>query len=151
LAGLDTGTENFDHKVGDSADSLKLSLTLNATGLAADKTKLIEYAKEILKDKIPSGFVLNSNQIDFKFSFSSQNNGNYLYNVTIGANFLPQIDSQKIIGQITGKTSGVTESYLNSIPGFGHAEVTLKPKLPGPLGTLPHISKNITLEVSAEQ
>ena len=44
LAGLDTISETFDHKVGDSADSFKLSLTLNATGIAADKAKLIEYA-----------------------------------------------------------------------------------------------------------
>ena len=151
LAGLDTVSETFDHKVGDSADSFKLSLTLNATGVAADKAKLIEYATAVLKDKIPSGFSLNSDQIDFKFKYSSQLNGNYVYNVTIGANFLPQIDIQKTIQRITGKTTSVTQDYLNSIPGFGHAEITLNPKLPGPLGTLPRISKNITLEVTAEQ
>jgi hypothetical protein len=151
LAGLDTVSETFDHKVGDSADSFKLSLTLNATGIAADKAKLIEYATAVLKDKIPSGFTLNSNQIDFKFKFSSQLNGNYLYTVTIGANFLPQIDIQKTIQKITGKTTSVTQDYLNSIPGFGHAEITLSPKLPGPLGTLPRIPKNITLVVTAEQ
>jgi hypothetical protein len=151
LAGLDTVSENFDHKIGDQADSIKLSLNLSATGIAADRVKLIEYAKGVLKDKIPSGFVLNSDQIDFKFMFSAEENGNYLYDVTIGANFLPQIDKQKIIGRIVGKTLSVTENYLNSIPGFGHAEITLKPKFPGPLGTLPRIPQNITLEVSAEQ
>ena len=105
----------------------------------------------VLKDKIPSGFTLNSNQIDFKFKYSSQLNGNYVYNVTIGANFLPQIDIQKTIQRITGKTTSVTQDYLNSIPGFGHAEITLIPKLPGLLGTLPRISKNITLDITAEQ
>lgn len=151
LAGIETVSENFDHKVGDSADSIKLSLNLKATGIAADKTKLIEYAKSVLKDKIPSGFTLNSDQIDFKFKFSTQQSGNYLYDVTIGANFLPVIDKAKIIGKIAGTTTTVTQNYLNSIPGFGHAEITLSPKLPGFLGTLPRIPKNITLEVSAEQ
>ena len=143
--------ETFSNKVGDQADSIKLSLNLNATGIAADKAKLIEYAKSVLKDKIPSGFTLNSDQIDFKFKFSMRKDENYLYDVTIGANFLPVIDKTKIIGKIAGKTTSVTENYLNSIPGFGHAEITLRPKLPGFLGTLPRIPKNIILEVSAEQ
>ncbi|KKS96144.1 MAG: hypothetical protein UV71_C0001G0018 [Microgenomates group bacterium GW2011_GWC1_43_13] len=151
LAGLDTVSKDFDHKIGDQADSIKLSLNLNATGIAADKVKLIEYAKGVLKDKVPSGYVLDSDQIDFKFKFSAASGGNYLYDVTIGANFLPEMDKTKIITQISGKTIARTQNYLNSIPGFGHAEITLKPKLPGPLGTLPRISKNITLTVSAEQ
>ena len=151
LAGLDTVSKNFDHKIGDQADSVKLTLNLNATGIAADRVKLIEYAKSVLKDKVPSGYVLNSDQIDFKFKFFSQKDGNYLYDVTVGANFLPEMDKKKIIGQIAGKTIAGAQNYLNSIPGFGHAEITLKPKLPGPLGTLPRIPKNITLEVSAEQ
>jgi len=151
LAGLDVTSENFDHKIGDQADSLKLSLNIIATGLAADKTKLVEYAVGVLRDKIPQGFVLNSNQIDFKFKFASLANGNYIYDVTIGANFLPDIDKQKTIAQIVGETPGVTQGYLNSIPGFDHAEITLKPNLPGPLRRLPHIPQNITLEVTAEQ
>jgi hypothetical protein len=151
LAGLDTVSEVFSNKVGDQADSVKLSLNLKATGIAADKAILIEYAKGVLKDKVPSGYTLNSDQIDFKFKFLSQQNGNYLYSVTVGANFLPDIDITKIIAKIVGKTPTVTENYLNSIPGFGHAEIKLKPSLPGFLGTLPRISKNITLEVTAEQ
>ncbi|MCX6705418.1 MAG: baseplate J/gp47 family protein [Candidatus Woesebacteria bacterium] len=151
LAGLDAISEKFDHKVGDSADSIKLSLSLNATGIAADRAKLIEYAKGVLNDKTPSGFTLNSDQIDFKFKFSIQQNENYVYDVTIGANFLPQIDIQKTIGQIVGRTPKIAENYFNSISGFGHAEIKLKPNLPGFLGTLPRIPKNITLEVNAEQ
>jgi hypothetical protein len=151
LAGVETVSENFDRKVGDSADSVKLSLNLKVTGIASDKVKLIEYAKVVLKDKVPAGFTLNSDQIDFKFKFSTLQGGNYLYDVTVGANFLPGIDKAKIIEKIVGKTTSVTENYLSSIPGFGHAEIKLKPKLPGFLGTLPRIPKNITLEVTAEQ
>jgi len=151
LASFDVASENFDHKVGDSADSIKLSLTMNATGIAANKTDLLNYAKSVLQDKVPSGFTLKDDQIDFKFQFVGEQNGNYLYNVTVGANFLPQLDTQKVILQILGKDPSVVENYLDSIPGFDHAEITLKPKFPGPLGTLPRIAKNITLEVEAEQ
>ena len=151
LANVEITNETFDHKVGDQADGVKLDLSLSATGIAADKEGLIEYAKTVLKDQVPSGFSLNNDQIDFKFEFSGVDNENYIYDVIIGANFLPQIDNQKVIKQILGKTPTVTENYLSLIPGFGHAEITLKPSLPGPLGTLPRIPKNITLGIRAEQ
>jgi hypothetical protein len=151
LAGLDTVSESFDHKVGDQADSLKLDLALNATGLAADKSKLLEYAKGVLNDKIPAGYSLSDSQIDFQFVYVGQLNGNYSYNVTVGANFLPQIDTQKVISLIAGKTPSVAQNYLDSIPGFGHAEVTINFKFPPPLDTLPRIPGNITLDVQPEQ
>lgn len=150
LAGLAITSEEFDHKVGDSADSLKLSLSLNASGLAADKLKLLEYAVNVLKDKTPEGYALKEDQIDFKFTFVSLTDGKYNYNVTIGANFLPEIDQQKIIGVIAGKTPVIVQNYFASIPGFDHAEVTLSIKFPGAFGTLPRISKNISIDVRAE-
>ena len=77
--------------------------------------------------------------------------GNYVYSAVVGANFLPQVDIAKITAQIAGKTRTIAQNYLNSIPGFDHAEVALSPKLPWILGTLPRVLKNITLVVTAEQ
>jgi len=150
LAALDATTENFDHKVGDQADSLKLNLTLNATGLAAEKEKIIEYAKGILSGKTPSGYTLSSDQIDFKFTFVSGTNGKYTYDVVVGGNFLPTVDTEKIKKTILGKTVTVATEYLNSVPGFDHADIALKIKFPGPLKTIPRIAKNITIEVKPE-
>lgn len=150
LAGTAVTSETFDHKVGDSADSVKLTLALNATGLGADKAKLIEYAISVLKDKIPQGYALKDDQIDFKFKFTGLTNGNYVYSATVGANFLPQVDAQKIINQIAGSSQAVAQNFLNTIPGFDHAEVILTPKLPIFLETLPRVAKNITLIVTAE-
>jgi hypothetical protein len=151
LAESNVTSEKYDHKVGDSSDSLKLSLTLDATGLAVDKQKLYQFAASILKDKVPSGYVLKSDQLDFKFAFVAKQDDVYLYNVTIGANFLPQVDSNKLIGQIMGKTPDVTESFLSSIPGFVRAAITLKPKLPGPLGNLPRVRQNISVGLLPEE
>lgn len=151
LAGLEVAEENFDHKVGDQADSVKLNLTLGVTAVAADRAKLLEYARNVLKDKIPSGFVLRDSQINFKFTFDSKQDAEVLYKVEIGANFLPQVQIDDIVKKITGRTPSVTETYLTSVPGFTRAEVTLSPKLPGFLGTLPHLGKNIQIEIVAER
>ena len=151
LANVDTTTENFDHKVGDQADNLKLSLALNATAVAGDRAKLLELARGVLKDKIPSGFVLRDSQITFKFVFVSNENGNINYKVEISANFLPLVNIDDIVKKIAGRTPSVTETYLTSVPGFSRADVTLSPRLPGPLRTLPHLGKNIKIEIVAER
>jgi len=151
LASLETSSETYDHKVGDEADSVKLSLTLDTTGIAADKEKLLAFAREILKDKVPSGYVLRDSQIDFKFTFVDQDGETFNYKVVVSANFLPEVNIDSIKKQIAGKTVAVTESYLTSIPGFTGADVTLSPRLPGIFGTIPHVRKNITVEVAAER
>ena len=150
LAGIEVASENFDHKVGDVAETLKLSLSVNATGVLADKTKLTQYAADILKDKIPTGYALRNSQIKFKFTFVGKQNENMVYTADISANFLPMVNSDEIVGKIVGKTIISATDYLTLVPGYTHAEIALKNSLPGPLKTLPHINKNITIEVAAD-
>jgi hypothetical protein len=118
LASLDVVTETFDHKVGDQADNLKLSLALNATAVAADKSKLMNYARTVLNDKVPSGFVLKDSQISFKFTFVDQKDNNFNYKMTLSANFLPNINTDNIVKQISGKTTVVVEDYLSKVQVF---------------------------------
>ena len=151
LAGIDTTSESFDHKVGDAADSLKLSLSLTLNSIAVDKQKLLEYARNSLKDKVPSGFVLRDSQIDFKFTFVSQKDSNYIYKVAISANFLPQVNTDAIAKQISGRNMQISKSYLTSIPGFSRADITLNPRFPGPFGVIPRVLKNIKIEVVADK
>lgn len=151
LADLSISSENFDHNVGEEAENLKLSLAIDATGLAADREKLWEYTKQELESKVPSGFVLRDTQISYKFSFDSQEDPIYNYTVGLNANFLPQTDTTDIVKKIIGKTPSVTEKYLSSVPGFTRAEITRNVRLPGFLGTLPHIARNITIEIVAER
>lgn len=150
-AKIDINSESFDRKLGDAVDNIKLSLGLTVTGIVGDNTKLLEYSRAVLKDKIPGGFVLRDSQIKYKFTFVKVTGDLYNYNVMITANFLPEENTDAIVAQIKGKTTEVTETYLNSIPGFARAEVKLNPNLPGFLGTLPRVAKNITINVVADQ
>lgn len=144
-------SETFDHQVGDQAENLKLSLKLDVTGIAADKNSLLDFANGLLKDKVPGGYVLRNSQINFDFSYLGTENSLYNYDANISANFLPQVNTDSIINQIAGKTPGAAETYLTTIPGFTRAEVKVSPNLPSFLTTLPHVHKNITIDVAAEQ
>lgn len=150
LSLLTIADQTFDNKVGDVADTLKLDLTIEASGVAADKSKLLQYTTDSLKSKIPVGFALRSSQIEFKFSHTGTSSKDLSYTVDISANFLPSIKVDEMQSKIAGKTVPVVEEYLSSIPGYTRAEVRLKPNLPGPFAMLPRIKKNITIEISSE-
>lgn len=142
----DVDDETFSNKVGDEATSLKLSLTLNVTANSVSKSELTNKAREILNDKVPSGFVLRDDQLSY--DFSSDDDG---FTVKVTANLLPNIDTTEIAKKIAGKYPNMAEDYLGSVPGFLRAEFKFRTLLPGKLGTLPHLPKNISVMVSADK
>ena len=149
-ANIEIVSEDFDHAIGDQADSLKLSLEIKTSSLAADREKLIEYAKSMLSNKTPGGYTLSSDQVDFKFTFVEEIDDKYVYDVVVGGNFLPAVDIEKVKKVISGKSITESKRYLDAVPGFDHADISLKIKLPGPFKTIPWITKHITVEVRPE-
>lgn len=139
--------EDFSNKVGDEATNLKLNLSLKIVSTAVSKNKLSEIAKKSLEDKIPSGFVLRDDQITYDFG-ASQNEDEF--DVNISANLLPSIDTTEVAKRIAGRYPNIAEEYLGSIAGFASAEIKMAPTLNGKLGTLPHVSKNIEVIITAE-
>lgn len=144
----ETEVEDYSNKVGDEATNLKLSLTLKITSTVVSKKDLSDISKRSLDGKIPTGFVLRDDQITYGFVTSDEKDK---FDVRISANLLPQVDPIMVAKQISGKYPHFAETFLGSIPGFVNAEIRLKPNLTGKLGTLPHISKNITVLISAEK
>jgi hypothetical protein len=144
-------TKSFNNKVGDEADNLKLSLSLEVTGLVVEDMALSDFAKEILKDKIPSGYVLREDQIDMRFELEEESDEVYELTTYMEVNLLPEMKPDEIIKEIVGKNISLAKDYLTSISGFTRAEIDLKPPLPGWLGTLPHVAKNIEIELAAER
>ncbi|KKR87096.1 MAG: hypothetical protein UU32_C0008G0010 [Candidatus Woesebacteria bacterium GW2011_GWB1_41_10] len=151
LVSLDEKEMLFSHKVGDEADNLKLTLSMDARGVIIDKKQLADSVREKIKDQIPEGFVLRDTQISYGFEFIEEDsNGNFLYKVLAKVNFLPEIREGEIIRKISGRLPAVVEDYLTSIPGFTRAEIRLNPHFPGRFGTLPRVGKHITIEIASE-
>ncbi|MEK7113147.1 MAG: hypothetical protein AAB875_07620, partial [Patescibacteria group bacterium] len=141
----------FSSRVGEEASSLRLSLTLSVKGLIVSRQQLFDLAREVLKDKVSSGFVLRDEQITAEFELTDTDDGAYELEGAFVANLLPEVKPEELIEKIKGKYPPLAENYLTSIPGFTRAEIKIKPRFPGRLGTLPRLAKNITIEVSAEK
>jgi hypothetical protein len=151
---LSTDEEKVDYsgKVGDEADTLKLSLVLDAQAIAVSENALNEVATKALESNVPGGFVLRYDQIDFDFEYKGQDDGIYDLDAKITANLLPEIDPDEIAQKIAGRYPELAKSYLtNELPGFVRAEIKMNPSFPGRLGTLPRIPKNIEVEISSER
>jgi hypothetical protein len=144
-------SREFSSKVGDEASDLKLSLGLTVIGLSLDKTQLFDISKEYLKNKIPSGYVLENEQLTARFVLKKTKNNLYEFDVLLSADLLPEINEAEIAKNIAGKYPAIAESYLGNILGYGRTEIKRKPRFPGKLGTLPHVAKNISVELSAEK
>jgi hypothetical protein len=143
---------SYSNKVGDEATSLKLSMSMTAQVLVVDQNALRELAKEVLKDRVPDGFILRSEQIKSEFEYNDEVDGKYELLAKVEANLLPEIDPSEVSKKIAGRYPQLVKDFLTKeIPGFVRADIILKPKLPGRLGTLPHVADNIEIEIAAER
>ena len=139
----------YSGKVGDEAENVKLTLSLDVRGYSVTKENLVEFSRKVLAESAPPGYVLRADQLVFGFEPGRKEEG--AFSVRVIANFLPEVDSGALIKQIAGRDPNSVNKYLSSIAGFRGAEIIIKPKFPGRLGTLPRISQNITLEVLGEK
>ena len=142
--------KTFASKIGDETETLKLNLTMEVKGLSVSRKELTDLAMEILKNKVPSGYVLREGQIANEFDFLEEQENGTKVEVLFKANLLPEVKPEEIAAAIKGKYQKFAEDYLTSIRGFTRAVIVIKPKLPGKLRTLPRIGSRIDVVISAE-
>ena len=148
----ESSATDFSNKVGDETSTLKLAMEAEVVGLVVNKPSLAQLVKHYLEGKVPQGFVLREEQIIYEFSFEDVEDDVWQVEVSIVANLLPEVAIEDIVKNIAGKYPKIAQEYLQrSLPGFVRAEIKAKPKLPGRLGTLPRMVKNIDIEISADR
>lgn len=95
---------------------------------------------------------MRNEQATFNFDLSSTKDKSYTFDLRISANLLPEVNIDVISENIKGRYPSVALSTLEKeVPGFVRAEIKIKPILPGRLKTLPHVAKNISVELAAEK
>jgi hypothetical protein len=81
----------------------------------------------------------------------NEDKNTYKLGGTMSANLLPEVDTQKIANDIAGRYPDVAQEYLAKIPGFTRAQISISPRFPGRLGSLPRVVGNITVDLAAER
>ncbi len=143
--------ESVSNKAGEEADEVSMSINLRTKGLILPQNQIEEMSRFILKDQIPDGFALKSEQVDMDFQLRDKiGNGVWEFDVNLKAKLLPSIDTDKIRAEIAGRNPKSVEEYLaKKISGYDRSVVKVQPALPGLLGSLPRRARNISIEVVA--
>lgn len=130
----------FDHSAGDEASSVKLTEKVNVTATVVSKATLLEMARSAAPP-IPSGYDFNDDSVLFSFDKTD---------IKFTINLVPKIDKADLAKKIAGFRPVAVRGILASLPGFQSAEINTTPTLPGFLGTLPHLPRNIKIEIVTE-
>ncbi len=145
-------SEEFSHKVGDEASTLKLGLALNVGLFVVNENELLEFISRSVASKVPDGYTMPASQMEYQFSLNEKGEDSNKYTVGVIANLIPKVDNVELSKKIRGKyISTANEILEREVPGFSGLEVRMRPGLPGRLKTLPHVLKNITFELSARK
>ncbi len=130
----------FDHSAGDEASSVKLTEKVNVTATVVSKATLLEMARSSV-GTIPTGYEFNDDSVAFSFEKTD---------IKFTINLVPKIDKDSLAKKIAGFRPVAVRGILASLPGFQSAEINTTPTLPGFLGTLPHVARNIKIEIVTE-
>jgi hypothetical protein len=126
-------------------------MDVEASVVTIDKKIFLDFARSLLKERVPGGYLLNDDQIRATFEVTKEENGVYSMDTILGANLLPEVNVKDLSDKLAGRSKDDAENYLMTIAGFRGANIKFKPDFPGKLRTLPHVSKNINIEISAEK
>jgi len=145
--------KEFDKKVGDEGTSLSLSLKLAAEGITVENSAIKDIGLKYLNQQVPEGYSLQGDQVTADFTFKNKKDNIYTILLMVGADLIPRLDTKNIAKNITGKFPQIAEDYFASnIPGYERAVIKINPiHFPGKLGTLPRITKNISITVNVEK
>ncbi len=131
---------DYDHQVGDQAATVKLRLTAKVTALSVSRKNIDDLARQLFQSQVPSGYILNDDQIDFVFG---QNDTDFMINL------LPVVKPDDLANKISGMTETEAKKYLSRVPGFVDAQIKVTPGILA-LHFLPHLAKNISISLSGK-
>lgn len=144
-------SKTFNHSVGEEADNLTLSAKLNYSALSYSQADLFSLLNQVIKEKIPADFQLSdSSETSLSASKLAADNTAAVTTVDFKAKLIPRLDLELLKKQIKGRYPFATQTLFNSLPSFLRADIIIKPNLPKALKTLPHLTKNIFIDLKTE-
>jgi len=144
-------SKSFNHDVDEEADTLKLDAKLEYSALSYRQNDLNLLLQQTIKEKIPDNFQLSqSSEIEVEPA-ELQKDGSAVVEVVFKAKLVPKLDFGEIKRNLKGRYPHITQEYLATLPNFVKADIIITPNLPKKLKTLPRVTKNIVIEVKAEE
>lgn len=143
-------SKTFNHDVDEEADNLTLKASLEYSALSYRQNDLDLLLQQAIREKVPSNYEVSQNsEIEVEPATLNKDNTATI-EVTFKAKLIPKLDFTDIKKNLKGKYPNIIQEYLNTLPSFIRADITITPNLPEKLKTFPRSTKNILIELKVE-
>lgn len=140
----------FNYNVGEEAENLTLTAKLDYSTLSYSQADLLSLLNQVIKEKIPADFQLSASSETSLSASKLAADKTAAVTVDFKAKLIPKLDFESIKKQIKGRFPATTQDYFISLPSFLKADIVIKPNWPKTIKTLPHLTKNILIDVKTE-
>lgn len=123
---------NFNHQVGDEADTLKATASLTASGYLIRNNELDRLATRIIQDKLDNNMQLMSSGVNIT-ELKLEDAGQGMYNITMGllAPVIPAIDTDDLADSLLGMDIATARDFLKGYSNINDFNIkTEQSKLP---------------------
>jgi len=147
-----TKTE-YNGKAGDAMDKLKLTLTIDASGLMYDKNDADNFVKASMKSILPKGFEVYGKDLEVEINLLGKTNSSTLtvdegdIQLTIKTYKIPVLNTDEIKSMLLGKTSSEAENIVKNIPNVVRYNIAFKYPL---FSSIPKDPKKVNVTISKE-
>lgn len=145
----ETVKATYNKKLDEETDELTLDLTMKASGVAYLENDLKEVVKVLARKVVPEEFKLANENYDYEVAVLKAPNQPSIINlqVKLRSYITPNIDEEAIKRDTAGLKIDQAEEYLNKIRNIKKYEISLSPRLPSFLTSMPRRKENITIEI----
>ncbi len=142
-------SEEFDKKVDEISDTLKLKLVIKSKGLTVSRSDFNSLIEARLFPQIPAGFV-RTGDIDKSFTVRKTDSSSAILGVTVSGRIVADIDESALAKSLVGELYSKADSRVKAMDNVTSVSFSFKPKLPIGIQTLPRLEKNIKVIVETE-
>ncbi len=143
------GKYTFSKAVNEQAGEFSLSATVRFKGTSYSDTDLKTIVSKLVGTSIPEGFQMNLQDMETQADVAKvEKDGRLIFKARFKAKLLPKLDLESLKREIKGSSVDGAVERLKKIENIMGAEIQFSPSLPGPLGRIPILDQNISINVS---
>jgi len=139
----------FSKELGEEGENLSLQAKVVAKYYYFDTALMNAVLKKEIEKDIPSGYMLEDKNIDFKIADAKKDKTGLTIQLNLKAKGTKKINTKSVMNQIRGKQVSSVENLLKSEYGAKSSSIEIQPPLFFIKNMLPLFEKNTTLTIES--
>ena len=139
--------KDFDKKIDEEANTLKLKLKLKVSALSFSENDFKQLIGEEIQKLVPADFEYDSQQTETSFQLKESSTKVITFLASFKASLIPKFAIEEIRNDLAGKKPIIGKTYLGNLPHVDSFEAKISPNLPEKIATFPRVANRIKIEI----